>query len=200
MATRKTNAASKTATKNTTTEQPKFDTTISEKAEEKVTAPIQHKTVEKSFSYQDIDTRETVIVRNGVHGILVYESPRTHEVFKWSEFGDEQEMEIQELRTAKNNYKQFFTENWFMFDDDYAWIVDYLGVGAYYKHTLNIDRLFELFDMSDSDMQKEVSALTNGQKLSIAYIAREMIADGRIDSRKKVEALEAALGMSLSEE
>lgn len=209
MATRKTTAAPKSAPKSTPKSAPKSapkadEATVKEEVVAVVSEPVeqepQHKTIQKSFNYADIDTRETIVVRNGFHGVLVYESPRTHEVFKWSEFGDEQEMEIAELRTAKNNYKQFFMNNWFLFDDDYAWIVDYLGVGAYYKHTLNVDRLIELFDLPEAELKREVAALTDNQKLSIAYIARELRDEKRLDSITKVEAIEAAIGMSLSDD
>lgn len=41
--------------------------------------------------------------------------------------------------------------------------------------------------------------MSAGQKKSIAYRAIEMIADGEIDSRKTIAALEEALGIELIE-
>ena len=97
-----------------------------------VEAPVSEQTAEKAYVRRktiipkDIDASQFVTVRNGFQGKLVYVSKRTGETFIWEEFGSEQEMELRELRNAKNSYKTFFVNNWFMFDED--WIVDYLGV------------------------------------------------------------------------
>ena len=70
----------------------------------------------KKIVPKDIDMNQYVIVRNGFHGRLVYKSSRTGEKFVWDGFGTEQEMELKELRNAKNTSKGFFKNNWFMFD------------------------------------------------------------------------------------
>lgn len=144
-----------------------------------------------------IDPHATVIVRNGFHGKLIYKSRRTGESYVWHEFGDEQEMEIQELRNAKGANKAFFVENWFLFDDPE--VIDYLGVNVYYKNALTYEEFDELFDMNVDDMVERVSKLSGGQKKSIAYRAVQMIESDMIDSRSKIAALEKALGMKLVE-
>ena len=49
-----------------------------------------------------------VTVRNGFQGKLVYKSSKTGEKYTFDGFGDEHEMEIQELKKAKNDSKKFF--------------------------------------------------------------------------------------------
>lgn len=146
---------------------------------------------------KEIDPNQIVIVRNGYQGRLFYKSSRTGEKFVWPEFGSEQEMELRELRNAKNSNKQFFINNWFMFDE--PWIVDYLGVRQFYRNAITIDDFDDLFQKSADEIEKIVEGLSAGQKRSVSYRARQLVADGEIDSRKAIDSLERSLGIELIE-
>lgn len=163
-------------------------------AAEQESAPVD---TPKPIRVRDIDPDQYVTVRNGFQGRLIYRSPRTGEMFDWEKFGDEQEMSLQELSKVKNSYKKFFINNWFIFDED--WIVDYLGVKNYYKNAVPIDRFDELFTKSADELADILSKLSEGQKRSIAYRARQLIAENGIDSRNVILTLEEQLGVDLIE-
>lgn len=146
---------------------------------------------------KEIDLHQTVVVRNGFQGTLVYQSTRTGETFIWREFGDEQDMELGELRNARNSHKGFFINNWFMFDE--PWVIDYLGMAQYYKLAISIDDLDNIFLLPTDELEVAISALPDGQKSSVAYRASNLIADGTIDSNKTIAALEKVLGVNLVE-
>lgn len=151
--------------------------------------------VKERFIPKDIPLNTIVTVRNGAQGRLVYKSPKTGETFRWEEFGDEQDMELGELRNAKGANKKFFQKNWFMFDE--PWIIDYLGVGQFYKNALRIDEFDELFELSPDEIIKRLDGVSDGQKRAIGYRARMLIAEDGIDSNKVIAALEKALGTQL---
>lgn len=155
--------------------------------------------IKKPIIAKDIDLNQLIVVRNGYQGKLVYKSPRTHEKFVWPEFGSEQMIELMELRNAKNTYKKYFMNNWFMFDDEFAWVVDYLGMTQYYKHAIKVDSFDDVFTKSPSEIEKIVAKLSEGQKKSLGYRARRLIAEDGIDSNKAIAALEASLGIELIE-
>lgn len=144
-----------------------------------------------------VDLHQYVSVRNGFQGKLVYVSKRTGEKFVWSDYGDEQEMELLELKNAKNANKAFFQNNWFMFDEE--WVPEYLGVKQFYRYALPLDHFDELFEMNPDEVKERVSKLSKGQKKSVAYRARTLIAEGGIDSIRVISALEDALGIELTE-
>lgn len=146
---------------------------------------------------KDVDLNQYITVRNGFQGMLIYISKKTGEVFEWDEFGDEQEIELGELKNAKNSNKNFFINNWFMFDD--PWVIDFLGVGQFYKHTLPIDRFDDIFQMDADEAAKVLSTIPEGQKRSIAYRARQLISENAIDSMKLIAVLEKELGVDLIE-
>ena len=162
--------------------------TRTKKAAEKTVKPIVPK---------DIDPEQYVTVRNGFQGRLVYVSKHTGERFVWDQFGAEQEMELRELKNAKNSYKKFFENNWFMFDED--WIVDYLGVHRFYRNAVRIEDFDEIFQKDAKTISEIISDMSDGQKKSVAYRARVLIADGAIDSNKAITALEESLGVELVE-
>lgn len=162
--------------------------TRTKKAAEKTVKPIVPK---------DIYPEQYVTVRNGFQGRLVYVSKHTGERFVWDQFGAEQEMELRELKNAKNSYKKFFENNWFMFDED--WIVDYLGVQRFYRNAVRIEDFDEIFQKDAKTISEIISDMSDGQKKSVAYRARVLIADGAIDSNKAITALEESLGVELVE-
>ena len=148
---------------------------------------------------KEIDPTQYVTVLNGYQGKLTYKSKKTGELFKWNEFGSEQEMELRELRNAKNTYKKYFEKNWFMFNDEFAWVIDYLGVGQYYKNAISIDEFDTIFQKSPDELKKIIEGLSDGQKKAVAFRAKTLIADEVIDSNKVIRTLEEILGVELIE-
>lgn len=146
---------------------------------------------------KEVDPDQYVSVRNGYQGRLIYKSKHTGEIFVWESFGDEQDMELSELKRARSASKKYFQNNWFMFDE--PWVVDYLGMGQYYRFAISIKDFDKVFDLPADEIEATVSRLSSGQKRSVAYRARQMIADGKIDSNRAISALERCLGVELIE-
>lgn len=145
----------------------------------------------------NLDPNMIVTVKNGFNGVLVYKSKKAGEEFIFEEFGAEQDMELSELKSAKNSYKAFFENNWFLFDDPE--VIEWLGVEQYYKHALTADGFDDIFTSSPEEIKKIISEMSRGQKYSLAYRAKQFIRDGEIDSIKVIDALESGLGIELIE-
>jgi len=143
----------------------------------------------------ELDPHMYVPVRNGFNGKLIYISRKTGERYVWENFGDEQDMELMELRAAKTSYKAFFENNWFLIDDPD--VIEYLGVERFYKDALTYDEFDTLFEMDPDAIESKVSGLSKGQKMSLKYRARQMVKDGRIDSIKVITILERLLETEL---
>lgn len=169
-------------------------TTATESIESK---QVQQEAEKKPLVPKDIDPSQYVTVRNGFQGRLVYKSKRTGERFVWDSFGAEQDMELSELRNARNSNKKYFINNWFMFDE--PWIVDYLGMGKYYRFAISIQDFDKLFTKSASEIEKTIANLSDGQKQSVAYRAKQLISEGGIDSNRLIATLEKCLGIELIE-
>ena len=187
-----------TATRSKTTKTAK--STVAKTSPTKVDNTVETSTVvsteKKQYKIkQNLDPNTIVTVKNGFQGHLIYKSRRTNERFEWESFGDEQDMDLQELKNAKNSSKAFFVNNWFLIDDPE--VLDYLGVSQYYKYALNFASFDDLFKKSPDDIKDTISYLSVGQKKSVAYRAKELIANGVIDSIKVINALENSLSIEL---
>jgi len=169
------------------------ETNVAEAASEATSEP----TSKKPLVPKEVDPNQIVTVRNGFQGRLVYKSKRTGERWCWDTFGAEQDMELGELKNARNSNKKYFINNWFMFDEE--WIIDYLGMRQYYKNSIPIRDFDKLFEKPVTEIEKVVSKLSDGQRKSVAYRAKELIAEGGIDSNKVIAALEKCLGVDLVE-
>lgn len=169
-----------------------------EQISEKAQTIAEPKSEKKPYKVKkNLDLNMFVTVKNGFNGTLVYKSKKTGERFVWDEFGDEQDMELSELKSAKNSCKSFFVNNWFLFDDPE--IIDWLGLTQYYKHALNVDSFDKLFDKAPEEIEKVICELSDGQKKSVIFRAKQLITDGTIDSIKVINALEKSLSVELIE-
>ena len=172
--------------------------TVKQQPDKTETAPvIEESKPERKPVARDVDLNQYITVRNGFQGKLIYKSSRTGETFIWDEFGAEQEIELRELVNAKNSSKKFFINNWFMFDD--GWVIDFLGIRQFYKNAVSIEDFDGIFKKSADEIKSIVSQMSAGQKRSAAYRARQLIAEGEIDSNKAITALEETLGIELVE-
>lgn len=154
-------------------------------------------TTKKPVVPKEIDPNQIITVRNGFQGRLVYKSKRTGERWIWESFGAEQDMELSELKNARNSNKKYFINNWFMFDED--WVIDYLGMRQYYKNSLNIQDFDQLFKKPVGEIEDIISKLSEGQRKSVAYRAKQLIAEEEIDSNRVINTLEKCLGVELVE-
>lgn len=173
-----------------------MDTEIKKTAGAREAAPASKKAKIKAA---EVDLTQMITVRNGYQGTLVYKSARTGETYIWDNFGDEQEIELRELRNAKSSAKSFFENNWFLFNDEDMWVVEFLGVNSAYKNALSIDGFDDLFSKKPAEIEEVVKNLSSGQKASVACRARQLIEDGVIDSIKVITILEKNLGVQLIE-
>lgn len=154
-------------------------------------------TTKKPVVPKEIAPNQIITVRNGFQGRLVYKSKRTGERWSWESFGAEQDMELSELKNARNSNKKYFINNWFMFDED--WVIDYLGMRQYYKNSLNIQDFDQLFKKPVGEIEDIISKLSEGQRKSVAYRAKQLIAEEEIDSNRVINTLEKCLGVELVE-
>ncbi len=165
--------------------------------QEQPTSPLEQEVKQPYHVKNTLTPNMYVTVKNGFNGRLIYKSSRTNEKFVWEGFGAEQDIELQELKNAKSSHKTYFERNWFLFDDPE--VIRYLGVERFYASALSFDEFDELFTKTPDEIKARIASIPEGQKQSLIYKAKQMIADGEIDSMKMVNALEESLGVELIE-
>lgn len=143
------------------------------------------------------DPHELIPVKNGFHGRLTYKSRRDGTEVVWAEYGDEEFLEYQELKSARSSQKKFYTENWWIIDYEY---LEVLGVLKFYENAINEESIDSLKNKSPDKIKEIVSKMSNGQKKSLSYKVIEMIKTGELDSVKTINALKESLNLNQIEE
>lgn len=170
--------------------------------ENKVTETVSEKSIVKPKQKVKIPADTLISCRSGVRGELRYISKRLNGMqYVWNDFGDENTIEFEELMSMRNTDLRFFTDNWVIIEDSDEFTADEiyeaLKVSQYYKTVLSIDNFDSLFNETPEKIISIVSNMSNGLKDTIAIRAKQLYNSGVLDSRKRTEALEKALGIEL---
>lgn len=179
-------------------EDKKVETPAKADAPAEATAPAKKTTSsnrKKPRVRKSLDPNMFVTVRNGFHGPLYYRDNNTSEEHQWPEFGDESDMTLATLMNARGSQRRFFSENWWLIDDPD--VIDYLGVSKFYENALTYDDFYELFDLSYDEIKQKIGGLSEGQKKSVAFMAREQIKSGDLSDLNIVKILEDTLQITL---
>lgn len=64
------------------------------------------------------------------------------------------------------------------------WII--LAWGKYYRFAISIQDFDKLFTKPASEIEKTIANLSDGQKQSVAYRAKQLISEGGIDSNRLI--------------
>lgn len=145
----------------------------------------------------DFDIHDFVEVKNGHVGKLVYVSKKTGEEIVWDSYGDVQELELIELKSARASSKAFFARNYFLLDPD---VVTWLNVGKYYENYIDDDAIVKLSKRPDAEIKKYVNSLTDDQRETFIPRVIRLIDEKIIDSRRAEEAFSKSLGINFDQE
>lgn len=132
----------------------------------------------------DIDRFEMIPVMNITNGSLIYVSRKTGAEWQFSEYGDIEYMEFQELLSMRTAHRRFFDEPFILVMHDEA--VEHLGLTKMYESMKSPDQIDEIFNMSQADFQEIVDKSPKGIKHLIASRAKKLYEDGALDSVRKI--------------
>lgn len=134
-------------------------------------------------------------------GRLVYESKRTRGYkITWNNYMDIQSVDLSELVAMKASDLAFFSKNYIVIADSYERkdeVLKYLHVERYYDNTPDPHTLSTLFNVNVTEMVNRIKGMPVSVQESVAKAAQKAIADGTLDSLKRIAALEEVLGCKL---
>lgn len=189
----------KTATKKETA--PKQTASAAKVAEVQETAPV-------AATKQALKLEDSMLinVKSNVFGELLYINKRTGDSTKWVDSGDVQTLSVADIRSMKGNQRAFFENQWVYLDsiEDPGYedvsseeIYKALLLSQYYRSMVNPDNYTEIFSWDIGRIKQAVSSMSSASKLNLTVAANTCIANGTLDSLKKIKALEECLGCTL---
>ncbi|MGG4105155.1 hypothetical protein AAXB25_14660 [Paenibacillus lautus] len=136
---------------------------------------------------KEIDRNEMVPIMNVTNGTLIYTSRKTGTELQFSEYGDIEYVDYQELLTMKSSQRRFFDEPFILvMDDD---VVDALGLTKMYSNMKNPDQIDKIFNMNQREFEDIVEKSPKGIKFLIVSRAKKLYEIGELDSIKKINYL-----------
>lgn len=126
---------------------------------------------------------------------LIYISRRTGAEWEWSEYGDIEYMEMQELQTMRTSQKRFLSEPWVLILDEE--VVSFMGLDKMYKNMVHPDNIEQVFSMKNADFKEVIEKVPNGIAQLICNRAVTKVADGTLDSVAKIKVLNDKYNLDL---
>lgn len=135
-------------------------------------------------------------------GKLIYQSKRQmgYRVV-WESFLESQLVELSELIAMKNNALDFFKNNWIVIPDSFEYkdqVLKELRIAQYYKSVPDPYALNDLFILSIDEMVERIGSMTETVRDSLRGYVKDAVANGEVDSYKRIRALEDALSCKLT--
>ena len=179
--------ATKTTTTKKTTAKPRA--TAKAEAVEQVKEEVKQKRV-----FKDSDG---IPCRSVTQGGLYMEGQKTHMQYEWVTYGDYTDVEYADLAAAvrvKSGY--VFRPTFIIEDDDF--IAEFPTLKKFYTENYSITDLEAILKYPVDKMLEEIKCLPKTALDSLKVLAASSVADGSLDSVKKIGALDEVLGTNMS--
>ena len=146
---------------------------------------------------KQLDRNMLVPVCSFVVGLLYYKSERTGAVYRFTEFGARDDIELFELQSMRSSMPRFLTEPWLIILDDE--VAEHLALTDLYEKILKPQSLDKLFKAKSSKMRTILENAPKGMKKVVAARASQLAQAGKFDSMSKRRIIEETCNVDLSE-
>lgn len=160
--------------------------------EKKETKAAKPKPKKKSFDQTDRIKCHSVTL-----GGLFIDGVKSKIPYQFLDYGDEQEIEYRDLVAMINSRSSYImTPNFIVDDKDF--IAEFPQLDKLYSETYGTQDLLDLFRLPVDDMVKKIHALPSGAIDNIKHLASTQVANGGLDSVRKIKALDKLWGTDLN--
>lgn len=195
--TKKTTTAKKTsAAKTTKPIVEEVDIDVLDDAEEEVVeeevAPVEKKVAKKVFHSDDM-----ILCRSTTAGKVTMEGYISKNVYRWLDYGSECEVEYRDLQAAVRNHSTFIYAPRFIVEDE-DFVNEFAELKKFYNEKFTVKELSDIIYMSEDEMAKAIEILPKGAKEELINLASTYVANGTLDSIRKIKELERLLNVDFS--
>ena len=152
---------------------------------------------EKPVRKKKFDSDDGIMCTSITTGWLGMEGLKSHNLYQWHSYGDQTEVEYDDLVAAVRSSKSFVFAPYFVIDDD-DFLDLYPQVKKVYENLPSVNELEKIFTLAPSKLREVLSSLPNGAKESIKSMAADKIRNGSFDSVQRIKVLDEVLGTELS--
>ena len=139
---------------------------------------------------------EPVSCRSITYGELLLVGPKSKLLYSWANYGDTTEVEYQDLQALKSTKSSYLYRPRFVIEDEELveqWSKDFK---AMYDDIVEVD-VEDMFKLPLNQFKARLKKAPKGVQMAVKNIAGEQIANGTLDSLKKIKAIDEILGTDL---
>lgn len=143
------------------------------------------------------EPNDYITCRSITQGALYIEGEKTNMLYEWSRYGDEIDVEYRDLVAWVRSKSPFiFNPNIIVEDNDF--VEEFEQLRRFYAQAYSVKDLKKILDLPVDKMIAEIKVLPKTAYESIAGLASSGVANGTIDSVKKIKALDELFDTDLS--
>lgn len=171
--------------------------------EQKKDTPITETAPAKSKVKPTITDQSVIYVKSNRFGRLIFVDKRSGEKVVWTCAGEIHPLPMSTLRSMKASAARFFSDNMIIVtgaEDENICpsdVYNALFVSQYYKDIIDPDNFGKVCNWSINEIEEKVPMLTVSAKENLLVALNEFVANGQLDSLRKIKAFEKALGRTL---
>lgn len=144
---------------------------------------------EKPKTKKKFEQTDYIMCRSVVTGGLYLEGSKTKQVYAWTEYGDETEIEYRDLVAEVRQRSEFvFGPRFIVENEDF--IEEFPQLKQFYNQYYSVKELGDILELPVNQMAKKIEELPKGAKESIRTLAASKISTGFIDSVAKIKKLD----------
>lgn len=161
---------------------------------------VQLNSIQKSSSNttKEYSPEDTIPCRSVTEGGLFLGGTKSEILYRWSGYGDVQEVEFQDLRALLSKNSEYLFRPAFIIDDEYLLsLPKWSKLNDLYEQMFETEDLDRLFSLPNNDFKHAIQSVPAKFKYTIITAAGSRIANGELDSLTKIKALDEVFGTDL---
>jgi hypothetical protein len=148
-------------------------------------------------SKKRFEPTDLITCRSVVNGRVYMEGSASLLHYTWMDFGDEVDVEYRDLVAAVRNKSGYIMRPFFVIMND-DFIQEFSFLKEIYAKQYSAKDLAKILSLDVNEMTEEIKGLPGNVKEILKGIASTWIENGRLDSFKKIKALDELLDTDLS--
>jgi hypothetical protein len=146
-----------------------------------------------------LDKEYQVLVMNGTYGQLQYISDVNGSTWKFTEYGQTDEMNFGEIQSMLNRQPTFIKDGWLVILDDQ--VIQELRLQEYYKHIYSEQELDDIFAEANIEKIREIIKGGNlGIKTMFAQYSMNRYKEGKLHDFRIIRLVQEELNLILDSE
>ena len=140
---------------------------------------------------------DMILCRSVTLGGLGLVGSKSQEYYRWDAYGDETEVEYGDLLSLIRGKSSYIFGPMFIVEDDEL-VNQFPDLKKFYEDSYTVKDLEGILDLDPVDIVATLKTLPKQALTTMKSIASTQIAEGRLDSLKKIKALDDFFGTELS--